>query len=87
MSLGAPHDYGCECARCEGRRQRRGGCKHCGGLIICIDGRWEHVSTDNLHPGLPPEPQRVLTADDIERIGNNAVKNGPTINRNPQRFD
>lgn len=37
------------------------GCKHCGGLIIRIDGQWEHVSTDKLHPGLPPEPMRPET--------------------------
>jgi len=66
---------------------KRNGCKHCGGLIIRIDGQWEHVSTDKLHPGLPPEPQRVLTAEDIERIGKNATKNGPAVLRNgPQRY-
>ena len=36
--------------------KRKRGCKHCGGLLIRIDGQWEHVSTDKLHPGLPPEP-------------------------------
>ena len=29
---------------------------------------------------------RVHTAEDIERIGKNATKNGPAITRNPQRF-
>jgi hypothetical protein len=31
-------------------------------------------------------PQRVLTEEDIKRIGENATKDGSAINRNPSRF-
>lgn len=46
--------------------ESRRGCVHCGGLIIRIDGQWEHVSTDKLHPGVPPEPAETPT--DTKRL-------------------
>jgi len=36
-------------------------CETCGGLIVYVDGEWQHVSTDkHLHPGVPPVPRKYL---------------------------
>ena len=46
-----------------------------------------HPKADgNWHLTHSVELQYVLTAEDIERIGQNATKNGSAINRHPQRF-
>jgi hypothetical protein len=63
-------------------------CKDCGATYMgnwdgttctVCDGDVEALAAATTKP-------KVLTAEDIERIGENATKNGSAINRNPQRF-